>query len=158
MTETPTPKDVVRRFLDHGWDRAARRWDLDVIAECFDVDGYWSHTWQGNLVDTGRVQGAFFSHFSPDRRYVADDLIAEGDLVVHRSVFRTTVDGEVLGVTADNRPVEVVHIEMWRVTDGKIVEHWGGLGEAQHLYRQLVGDDDRDGSDSTDDGRPRPGG
>lgn len=136
----PTPKDVVRRFLDDGWDREARRWDLDVIAECFDVDGYWSHTWRGNLADTGRVQGAFFRNFEPDRTYLADDLVADGDLVVHRSTFRTKVTGELLGVTAHEQPVEVTHIEMWRVTEGKIVEHWGGLGEAHHLYTQLIGE------------------
>jgi len=140
MTETTgrAPKDVVRRFLEDGWDRATRQWDLEVIAECFDVDGYWSHTWQANLVDTGRVQGAFFRTFDPQRTYLADDLVADGDLVVHRSTFRTKVTGELLGVAVDEAPVEVNHIEMWRVTDGKIVEHWGGLGEAHHLYTQLL--------------------
>ncbi len=142
MTDTMPwePKDVVRRFLENGWDGAAQQWDLEVIAECFDVDGYWSHTWRGNLVDTGRVQGAFFRNFDQVRSYLEDDLIAEGDLVVHRSVYRTKVTGEVLGVTAHERPVEVTHIEMWRVTNGKIVEHWGGLGEAHHLYTQLIGE------------------
>src|SRR3954447_165649 len=142
MTETAgrQPKDVVRRFLEDGWDREAKGGDLDVIAECFDIDAYWSHTWRGNLADTGRVQGAFFRNFAPDRTYLADDLVADGDLVVHRSVFRTNVTGEVLGVAVHERPVEVTHIEMWRVTDGKIVEHWGGLGEAHHLYTQLIGD------------------
>jgi hypothetical protein len=28
---------------------------------------------------------------------------------------------------------------MWRVADGKIVEHWGGLAEAQRLSDQLRG-------------------
>jgi predicted ester cyclase len=131
-------KEVVARFLADGWDRAANRWDVDVIAECFDVEGYWSHTWEADLVETGRRQGAFFRQFSREREVLADDLVAEGDLVVHRTTYRTRATGEVLGVAGDDRPVTVTHIEMWRVTNGKIIEHWGGLGEAHHLYAQLT--------------------
>lgn len=44
--------------------------------------------------------------------------------------------------------VTVDHVEMWRVDDGKIVEHWGGLGAGAQLYRALtvpVEEDDREG-------------
>lgn len=135
---TTAPKDVVRRFLDHGWDREKGRWDMQVIAECFDLDRYWSHTWEGNLADTGRVQGEFFSSFSPQREVLWDEVVAEGDLVVHAVTYRTTVTGPVLGVDAPGTPVTLTHVELWRVEDGKIVEHRGGIGEADHLYRQLT--------------------
>lgn len=134
---TRHPKDVVERFLRHGFDREADRWDMDVIVECFDVDNYFSHTWGGDLAETGRRQGAFFRAFSPDREILSEDLIAEGDRVVHRVTYRTTVTGSVLGVDVSERPATLTHIEMWRVTEGKIVEHWGGLGEAQHLFDQI---------------------
>ena len=61
------PKAVVRRFLDDGWDPVAGRWDADVIAECFDVERYHSHTWGAGLVETGRRMGAFFSGLGPRR-------------------------------------------------------------------------------------------
>ena len=133
MTER-TPKDVVRRFLDHGSKDGA--WDMDVIEECFD-ERYWSHTWQGDLAHTGARQSRFFSAFEFLER-LSSDLVADGDLVVHRSTIRVRHTGDVFGVPATGREVTAEHVEMWRVTDGKIVEHWGGLGAGSQLYRALT--------------------
>ena len=133
-TPAPTPKDVVRRFLDHGFTDDG--WDMDVIDECFDPS-YWSHTWQGDLAHTGARQARFFGAFEVVER-LDDDLVAEGDLVVHRSRRRVRHVGEVLGVAPTGRIVEVDHVEMWRVRDGKIVEHWGGTGVGGQLHRSLT--------------------
>jgi predicted ester cyclase len=134
VTPTKKPKDVVRRFLDHGF--TADGWNMDVIDECFD-EQYWSHTWQGDLARTGARQGRFFGALQFVER-LSSDLIAEGDLVVHRSTHVRRHVGEVFGVAPTGRVVTVEHVEMWRVTDGKIVEHWGGLGAGGQLYRALT--------------------
>jgi predicted ester cyclase len=135
--EPSEPKEVVRRFLDHGWVPGGG-WNMDVIDECFDAR-YWSHTWQGDLAHTGARQGRFFAALERVEA-VSSDLVAEGDLVVHRSTQRVRHVGEVLGVPATGRIVTVEHVEMWRVTDGKIVEHWGGLGAGGQLHRALTAD------------------
>ena len=132
---TIAPKDVVRRFLDHGFDPATGAWNMDVIDECFDP-GYYSHTWQGDLAHTGARQGRFFSTLE-FLESIDSDLVAEGDLVVHRSRRRMRHVGELFGVAPTGREVEVDHVEMWRVRDGKIVEHWGGLGVGGQLYRAI---------------------
>ena len=41
-------------------------------------------------------------------------------------------------VAATGREVVVDHVEMWRVADGRIVEHWGGLGAGGQLHRALT--------------------
>jgi hypothetical protein len=128
------PKAVVQRFLDDGWN--ADGWNLDVIDECFD-DRYWSHTWQGDLAHTGARQGRFFSALQLVEA-VSSDMIGEDDFVVHRSTERRRHVGEVFGLPATGRVVTVEHVEMWRVLDGKIVEHWGGLGAGSQLYRALT--------------------
>ena len=129
------PKEVVRRFLDHG-RRADGRWDMEVIQACFS-EHYRSHTWGGDLATTGARQGAFFGAFDFLER-LSSDLIAEGDLVVHRSTIRLRHTGEVFGLAATQREVTCEHVEMWRVTDGKIVEHWGGIGAGSQLHRALT--------------------
>jgi ketosteroid isomerase-like protein len=129
-----SPKEVVRRFLDHG--RGKDGWDMAVIEECFSED-YRSHTWGGDLARTAARQGRFFSAFEWLER-LDTDLVAEGDLVVHRSRSRVRHVGEAFGVPATGREVTVDHVEMWRVTDGKIVEHWGGLGAGGQLHRALT--------------------
>lgn len=131
---TKKPKQVVRRFLEHGW--TADGWNMDVIDECFS-ERYWSHTWQGDLARTGARQGRFLAALELVER-VSSDLIAEDDLVVHRSSLRVRHVGEVFGVPPSGRVVTAEHVEMWRVSDGKIVEHWGGLGAGGQLYRALT--------------------
>ena len=128
------PKDVVRRFLTDGWRPGG--WNMDVIEECFD-DRYFSHTWEGDLAHTAARQGRFFSAFELLER-LESELVAEDDLVVHRSRQRLRHVGEAFGVAPTGREVTVDHVEMWRIADGKIVEHWGGLGAGGQLYRAIT--------------------
>lgn len=131
---SPTPKDVVRRFLDEGSTNGV--WNMDVINECFS-DGYFSHTWQGDLAHTGARMRRFFSSFERIDQLEAV-LIADGDYVVHRTRDRVRHVGEAYGLPPTGRVVEVDHVEMWRVEGGKIVEHWGGIGAGHQLYRALT--------------------
>jgi predicted SnoaL-like aldol condensation-catalyzing enzyme len=134
MARMSEPKEVVRRFLEDG--RGPDGWNMDVIDECFD-DRYWSHTWQADLAHTGARQGRFFGALLPLEQ-LESELVAEGELVVHRSRRRVRHVGEIFGVAPTNREVEIDHVEMWRVADGKIVEHWGGIGAGGQLYRALT--------------------
>jgi len=52
-------------------------------------------------------------------------MIAEGDLVVGRYVFRGTHQGEFYGIPSTGQQVTVPNIHICRVENGKIVEHWG---------------------------------
>lgn len=130
------PKDVVRRFLDHG--SGPDGWNMDVINECFSPE-YVSHTWGGDLAHTGARMGFFFSAFAYVER-LDSVLIAEGEWVVHRSRDRRRHTGEAFGLEATGKEVVVDHVEMWRVENGQIVEHWGGLGAGHQLYRALTTD------------------
>lgn len=134
MATVREPKEVVQRFLDHG--STADGWNMDVITECFG-ERYWSHTWQGDLASTGARQGRFFAAFEFVER-LSSDLIAEDDLVVHRSTVKVRHVGEMFGIPPTDRVVTTEHVEMWRVIDAKIVEHWGGLGAGAQLYRALT--------------------
>ena len=131
---SPAPKDVVRRFIEEGWQDGT--WDMEVIEECFS-ERYFSHTWQGDLAHTGARMGRFFSGLQSLERS-SSDLVAEGDLVVHRTTSRYRHVGELFGVAPTGREVTCDHVEMWRVIDGKIVEHWGGIGAGHQLYRALT--------------------
>ena len=76
----------------------------------------------------GARQGRFFAGLQFIER-LDNALVAEGDLVVHRSRNRFRHVGEVLGVPATDRVVTVDHVEMWHVENGKIIEHWGGMDQ-----------------------------
>jgi len=61
----------------------------------------------------------------PDLRVTVDDEIAAGDKVVCRQTWRGTHRGDLLGAAPTGKPVEFGVIDIVRVAEGKLVEHWG---------------------------------
>ena len=51
-------------------------------------------------------------------------MVAEDDLVVTHKVFRGTHVGEFLGVEPTGREVAIKVIDIVRIADGRIIEHW----------------------------------
>jgi predicted ester cyclase len=60
----------------------------------------------------------------PDIEAVIHQQIAEGDMVVTRKTFRGTHSGEFMGVAATGKPVVIDGIDILRITDGQLAEHW----------------------------------
>lgn len=81
----------------------------------------------------------FFMGFSaavPDAHYTIEDMIAEGDKVVLRSTIRGTQMGPLPGIPPTGKPFRLTTIDIFRLQDGKIVEHWDAadqLGMLQQL-------------------------
>jgi steroid delta-isomerase-like uncharacterized protein len=62
----------------------------------------------------------------PDFHATIEELVAEGDRVVARMTFRGThTAGEFMGIPPSGRRFEFSAISIFRIADGKIVEHWG---------------------------------
>jgi steroid delta-isomerase-like uncharacterized protein len=59
-----------------------------------------------------------------DPQWTIHDAIAEGDLVVLRWSLTGTHRGEFLGIPATGKTFVLRGIDMYRVQDGKIAEHW----------------------------------
>jgi ketosteroid isomerase-like protein len=133
-------KAVVQRFVRDGRSRETGEWDMQVILEVFDVDRYYSHSWCGDLRETGRLMARYYSAFEFLER-LSDDYVAENDFVTHRVSSRVRHVGEVFGVAATNRVLTVHAVEIWRVANGKIIEHWGDAGGASSLYEQITADE-----------------
>ena len=69
----------------------------------------------------------------PDLLVTIEEQIAEGDLVVTRCTARATHRGEWLGIPPTNRQIVIPGINIDRVRNGKIVEHWGVADTLQAL-------------------------
>jgi predicted ester cyclase len=73
----------------------------------------------------------------PDFRADIEELIASEDKVVARLTFRGThTGGEFMGISPSGRSFAFSAISIFRIADGKIVEHWGeedALGWLQQL-------------------------
>jgi predicted ester cyclase len=57
-------------------------------------------------------------------RFTLDDMIAEGDRVVVRWTNSGVHVGEFAGMPPTNRPFTIAGIDIHRVRDGKMAEHW----------------------------------
>jgi predicted ester cyclase len=62
--------------------------------------------------------------------------MAEGDRVAARVVMRGTHMGEFQGLAPTGKRVEVKAIDMFRISGGKIVEHWGHADDPTDFLRQ----------------------
>jgi predicted ester cyclase len=74
----------------------------------------------------------------PRYELVAEDMIAEGDRVVARCFLRAVHKGEFGGIPATGKQVTMPFIIIYRIADGKIVQHWMQT-DAVGLMQQLTG-------------------
>ena len=77
----------------------------------------------------------FFGAF-PDLKIQIDDMIAEGDKVVMRATTTGTHQGDFMGIAATGKNISYGAIHVVRISDGKIVEHWG-LEDQMGMMQQL---------------------
>jgi steroid delta-isomerase-like uncharacterized protein len=72
----------------------------------------------------------------PDVKVVMHDLVVEGDKVAGRFEYTATHQGPFLGIPATGRTVNFQSIDIWRVEDGLLAEHWDQL-DMGDIFRQL---------------------
>lgn len=77
------------------------------------------------LIDTFKETFSEAREAFPDMQVTVEDVIAEGDRVAARVTMRGTHRGEFQGIAPTDKRVEVSAIDVFRIANGKIVEHWG---------------------------------
>jgi steroid delta-isomerase-like uncharacterized protein len=104
------------------------------------IDEAWVgyHPFAGPIPDPERVErgSAAMAAAFPDLRMAEADSVKEGDKVAFRWLLSGTHQGEFMGVAATGRRVESMGMDIVRVADGDIVEHWGEF-DAMGLLRQI---------------------
>jgi predicted ester cyclase len=73
----------------------------------------------------GKMAHRGFTEAFPDGQSTTEDLIAEGDKVVERYTFRGTNLGSFMGAPPTSKKVQIESMSIYRIANGKIVEHWG---------------------------------
>ena len=67
---------------------------------------------------------AMFRQAFPDAYFTVEDMIAEGDKVATRKTFHGTHRGEFMGVPQTGQRVSMGLIDIVRISEGRVVEHW----------------------------------
>jgi steroid delta-isomerase-like uncharacterized protein len=112
------------------------RHDPDLVDQ-FVAEDYRNHN---DFVADGREGNrqfwtAFFTGL-PDVTVTMEDLIVADDRVVGRFTYRGTHTGDLLGIPASGKPVEMRSIDIWRVQDDMFAEHWDELNLMQ-VFQQV---------------------
>jgi steroid delta-isomerase-like uncharacterized protein len=87
------------------------------------------------LIDTFKETFAEAREGFPDLSITVEDVMAEGDRVAARVTMRGTHRGEFQEIAPTGKRVEVRAIDMFRISNGKIVEHWGHADDPTSFLR-----------------------
>jgi predicted ester cyclase len=136
MTLTEQNKAIVRRFIHEGVIGG----NLAVIDELASPDcvNHAAVAEARHGIEGLKRVVAFSRAAQPDQRWTNEMLIAEGDLVVIHGIREATwqADGFRGIPTPKGKPVAVELVHIFRVREGKIVEHWA-VRDDLGLMKQL---------------------
>lgn len=114
-------KRVVRRFYDEVLNSKA----IDVLPEIAVAD-YEEHDMlpgQGTGLAGLRDRVTMLTN-AIDQRFTLEDVIAEGDRVVVRWTTNAKHVGDFLGIPSTGKTYSIPGIDIYRLQDGKMAEHW----------------------------------
>jgi steroid delta-isomerase-like uncharacterized protein len=126
-------KALVRRFIDEIFVQG-RPESVDQLL----TDDFVGHTWPstGHPKDDLKAAIGRTSKGLSDPRFIVEDLIGEGDLVVARLTAEATQTGEIMGMPASGKRYSIGEIHIFRVKAGKVAEHWHQFDQ-MGMMRQL---------------------
>jgi steroid delta-isomerase-like uncharacterized protein len=127
------PKALITRFFE-----GVNANDLSVIDELLADDFVEHEEFPGTSPDKAGVT-QFFTMFRaafPDFRMEPVQVLADGDLLCVRSITTGTHEGELLGIPATGKRIEVPGYDLVRFRDDQVIEHWGLL-DALKMMQQL---------------------
>lgn len=133
-TQLDENKAVIRRLLDG----VQRDGDFVLFDQLFAAD-YVDHTPFGDFPPDREGTRSIYQGFRtafPDWRAVVHAQIAEGDLVTTRKTYYGTHLGDFHGIAPTGRETRFEVIDIMRVRDGRITDHWG-FGDGAGLLRQI---------------------
>lgn len=82
---------------------------------------------------------SFFSDWFkavPDWNYRVTKIVSEGDTVWAYGTYSGTQQGDWLGIPATHKSYSIVAVDIFRIENGKLAEHWDVL-DTYGLFKQL---------------------
>ncbi len=132
-SESERNKAVVRRFVEEVQNNK----DFAVYDELNAEDFVNLSSPPGIPPDRegGKIYLSGFLSAFPDAHFTIDDMVAEGDRVVTKKTF-TGTHTEALGeIPATGKHVIMTYVDILRLRDGKIVEHWLSMDQLSFLQQ-----------------------
>ena len=133
-------KAVVRRFVEEFQSQARVEVLDELVSRNFvnhsgtvkDIPGMEGATDFEGLLEIDRMYRRSF----PNQRVTILDQAADGDKVWTYKRFETVHEGEFMGIAPTGKSIRADAIDIMRVVDGKIIEHWA-VQDVWGVMRQL---------------------
>ncbi len=142
ISEQEQNKAIARRVFDEIFNQGK----FQVADEIYSPDFVNRGLHRDANLEEDQAAVHFEKQACPDLKITYGPIIAEGDLVSVRWIFRGTNTTRVGWLPATGAKVEVGGITIWRISDGKIREEWTAFDQmgvahqvASQLKWQLVG-------------------
>jgi predicted SnoaL-like aldol condensation-catalyzing enzyme len=126
-------KDVVARFYN----------DVFIHHDMTKLDTYMRDDYIQHNPDCPQGKAGFIEFFEvifkaiPDFKYTLKKMVAEDDIVMaYSATTGTHTGGEWLGKKATGNSLDYNVVDIFRVQDGKIAEHWD-VADTFTFFRQL---------------------
>jgi predicted ester cyclase len=97
---------------------------------------YYSSTGEPISLDEHMQMWKTFRKAFPDIKSTIVDITAKGDKVILRKILRGTHKAEFMGIKPTGNEFEYSAIEIYRISNGKVLELWG-QGDMLGFYQQL---------------------
>jgi predicted SnoaL-like aldol condensation-catalyzing enzyme len=121
MGDVSANREVVSRFID----------DVFVRRDMSSLDEYMRDDYIQHNPDCPQGKAGFLEFFDviftalPDFHYAVKKVVADGDLVMAWcTTMGTHTGGDFLGQSASGDSVKFDVVDIFRMQDGKIAEHW----------------------------------
>jgi steroid delta-isomerase-like uncharacterized protein len=127
-------KALVRRFVDEVQSAG----NIDAIDELCSPE-FVNHSAPSGMPPNRegvKQVTAMFRQALPDSYFTVEDMIAEGDKVATHKTFHGTHEGEFMGMPPTGRRVSMELIDIVRISEGRVVEHWS-MGDNLGMMQQL---------------------
>jgi steroid delta-isomerase-like uncharacterized protein len=127
-------KATVRRFVDEVQSGG----NIDAIDELCSPE-FVNHSAPPGVpsnCDGVKLVTAIFRQAFPDSYFTVEEMVAEGDKVATRKTFHGTHQGEFMGIPPTGQQVSIGLIDIVRIADGQVVEHWS-MGDNLGMMQQL---------------------
>jgi steroid delta-isomerase-like uncharacterized protein len=131
---TEENKAIVRHYLDEVWNKG----NVSIIDEVMAPTYARYMNASGAYLDRERQKqrmSGMRQAFS-ELALTLEDITAEGDKVTIRVTLQGTHTGNFMGVPATGKQVAIEAIDILRLVDSKVVEHWGVM-DTFGLMQQL---------------------
>jgi predicted SnoaL-like aldol condensation-catalyzing enzyme len=117
--------------------------DVFVNHDLSKLDSYMTDEYIQHNPDVAQGKKGFIDFFEktfmaiPDFKYTLKKIVADGDLVmIYCTTSGTHTGGEWLGKAPTGNRLDFNVVDIFRIEDGKIAEHWD-VADTFNLFRQL---------------------